>query len=91
MKKFEDNWFECDEYMIKTTINRCVRCCKKADAKKCAMEKFKVDKQIETEVQRIRDLEKEKCSKCGEYLVSSLYFAFCPNCGFADDDENEEM
>ena len=35
-------------------------------------------------------MENQQCPKCGQYLVSSLYFAFCPHCGFPDDDEDED-
>lgn len=45
--------------------------------------------QIEEEVTKVRDMEKQKCPKCGTYLVSSLYFAFCPNCGLLDDEDEE--
>lgn len=81
--------FWCEEFMIHTTFNKCLKNCKKNDNENCANTKLTKDMQIEEEVTKVRDMEKQKCPKCGTYLVSSLYFAFCPNCGLLDDEDEE--
>lgn len=90
MGNLENEWFECDVFQRKTTINHCKRCCYKIDAEQCAKEKLKKDMKIEKEIQETKELEKQKCPRCGDLLVGHLSFAFCPTCGFPDDDDEYE-
>lgn len=85
-KSWKNKWFSCPEFMQKVTYSRCVKRCSKKDREECALKNLKE----EIEVERIRNLEKEKCPKCGSYLVSHLYFAFCPTCGFEDDEDEDD-
>lgn len=78
-------WFNCEEFGRKTTRGRCMKYCYVKDKEKCIAKNIQED--LETD--RIKSMEKEKCPKCGSYLVSSLYFAFCPTCGLSDDEGEE--
>ncbi len=90
MRKKENQWFYCETWMRKTTIKRCQGCSISKENPKCPEESYNKDKQLDARVKKVRDMEEQKCPKCGEYLVSSLYFAFCPQCGLSDDEEDEE-
>ena len=89
MRKKENQWFYCEAWNCKTTIKNCQNCSVSKKNPMCPEESYKKDKQLEEQVQKVRDMENQQCPKCGEYLVSSLYFAFCPHCGFPDDDEDD--
>ena len=89
MRKVENQWFYCDVWSIKTTMNRCKNCSNSKKNPKCPEETYLKEMKLEQVVQEVRDMEQETCPNCGEYLVSSLYFAFCPNCGLPDDEDED--
>lgn len=74
-------WFICGEFNRKTTRGRCLKHCFRTDKELCIAKNIEEDKKI----QKVRALEKEHCSVCGSFLISHLYFAFCPNCGLQDE------
>lgn len=78
--------FRCSDFNFKTTYEKCLRNCNKQNKAECAKENL----DIEIEVEEVRNLENQRCPKCGSYLVSHLYFAFCPQCGLNDDEDIEE-
>lgn len=79
--------FWCDEFQNFSTYNRCIKNCWKKDKIQCAEKRLFGEIYENQEIEEIRSMEKERCPKCGSYLVSSLYFAFCPQCGLSDDEE----
>ena len=82
----KNRWFTCGEFNRKTTPERCMKNCSHKNKEECIRKNIKEDEEIE----RVRALEEEKCPRCGCNLVSHLYFAFCPQCGFPDDEDEDE-